>query len=128
MVELVELERRLFRMLLVCAALTLVAVHFVGWHLWYVVLHGRTTLEVYVDGANGRPWCFRSATRACAVACITRTAVRGGQAASWGVLIRQLACELGALLRAGLAEGESVVKCPSPLNVLKYKYDHTSCY
>ena len=25
------------------------------------------------------------------------------------------------------AQGESVTKCPSPLNVLKYKYDH-SCY
>ena len=28
---------------------------------------------------------------------------------------------------AKVGEGESVIKCPSPLNVLKYTYDH-SCY
>jgi hypothetical protein len=26
-----------------------------------------------------------------------------------------------------LARGESVIKCPSPLNVLKDTYDHSDC-
>ena len=40
--------------------------------------------------------------------------------------LQRAAPEHGAAL-VELGEGESVIKCPSPPNVLKYTYDH-SCY
>jgi hypothetical protein len=42
-------------------------------------------------------------------------------------LYNPLAAPLNVTLTAPLAVGESVIKCPSPLNVLKYTYDHC-CY
>jgi hypothetical protein len=40
-------------------------------------------------------------------------------------LVRMIVGGAPGLVR--LARGESVIKCPSSLNVLKYTYDH-SCY
>ena len=55
----------------------------------------------------------------------------GGSAGDrWSVATEVMSPEAIASVGPGLARlamGESVIKCPSPLNVLKDKYDH-SCY
>ena len=55
-----------------------------------------------------------------------RRPVRLGQVADL-VAGELLGAEPPGGVAADLARGESVMKCPSPLSLLKYTYDH-SCY